>query len=61
MTEKGHESCLTISSGKSFCRTTRFNFSVSFIARLVLSKPEGLKLRKENIEKECQVARFHLA
>lgn len=61
MTEKGHKFSLTIVSGKSFCSTTFFIFSVSFIAKLVVNKFEGLKLRKENIEKEHQVAQFYFA
>lgn len=61
MTEKGHKSSLTIISVKSFCITTHFLFSVSFIAKLVANKLEGLKLCKGNIEKEHQVAQFYLA
>lgn len=61
MAEKGHKFSLTIISGKSFCGTTFFIFSVSFIAKLVVNKFEGLKLRKENIEKEHQVAQFYFA
>lgn len=58
MPEKGHESSLIIISVKSFCSTTHFIFSVSFIAKLVVNKLGDLKLRKENIEKEHQVAQF---
>lgn len=61
MTEKVHGSSLTIISGKSFCSTTFFIFSVFFIAKLVVNKSEGLKLQKENIEKEHQVAQFYFA
>lgn len=60
MTEKGHESSLTIISVKSFCSATHFRFSVSFIAKLVVNNLGGLKLRKKNIEKEHQVDQFYL-
>lgn len=58
MTEKGHGRSLTIITGKSFAAPPFFIFGGFFIAKLVVNTSEGLKLRKENIEKEHKVAQF---